>query len=128
MAESTCDVETHRQRAQLRHDHVSCDNLTRCGREQGAKCKHTSKPIIDWTFLLKLNPPPGYSPFKNSAGLTKIPNEKQNDPVITILRKILRDLDKNIREEKRQIRVCHFFNLFFFFLINFFRKKENRFV
>ena len=125
MAERTCDDETNRQRAQLRHGHVSCDNLTRCGREQGAKCKHTSKPIIDWTFLLKLNPPPGYSPVKNSAGLTKIPNEKQNDQVITILRKILRDLDKNIREEKRQIRVCHFFLNIFSFLFIFVGNNNN---
>ena len=102
--ERISDDETHQQRAQLRYDHVSCDSLTRYGREQGAKCKHTSKPTVDWSFLLKLNPPPGYSPFKNSAGLTEIP-VKNNDPVITILRKILRDLEQDIQEEKRQLRV-----------------------
>lgn len=99
-------IRKYRKREQLRQHHMPRDDLARQEREKGAKCKQTSKPIVDWSFLLKLNPPPGYTPCddKSSTGLSNT-HKKNNDPVITILQKILRDLEKDIREEKRNLRV-----------------------
>lgn len=93
------------QLAHLRHAHVSCDSLARYEREKDANCKHTSKPTVDWSLLLKLNPPPGYSPCKNRTGLSEITEKSKDDSVIRILRKILQELEQDIREEKRKLRV-----------------------
>ena len=96
----------HRKRADLCDFHSPRDDLARQEREKSAKCKQTSRPHVDWSFLLKLNPPPGYTADndKTDKGLSKIP-ERCDDKVVKILQKILRDLEKEIREEKRELRV-----------------------
>ena len=107
--------QTHGKREDRCEMNTSRDNLARRERDTSAKCKQTSKALVDWSFLLKLNPPPGYisNDDKFSRGLSHFClSQRNDDKVVRILQKILRDLDRDIREEKRKLRVGLIFNKF----------------